>query len=256
MNNQYFTPLEIENIEDLIPKELNNPFDLKTPDICKIAVLDLQQYIINNEPNWIHNFGINTNKTTPIKGKMFGVLVVENEQKKIGYISTFSGKLDGDNFKTKFVPSLFDTSVEDYFLEKGMSELTVLCKKIDQLKLDGNNSKKIDELKTIRKNKSFALQQKIFDQYIFLNKNGELKDIRTIFKDYSGKKPAAGAGECAAPKLLHFAFKNNLKPLAVAEFWWGKTIYKNKKHLAFYPACEEKCRPILGFILGIETTLQ
>ena len=249
--DKYFTPLFIENIKDLIPKELNNPFEAETPKICKRAAKELQEYIIENESNWVHNFGINTKKTTPIKGKMFGVLVVENEQKEIGYLSTFSGKLDGDDFNTKFVPSLFDTSVEDYFLDKGMSELTLICNEIDQLKLEGSNKEKIESLKTIRKNKSFGLQQKIFDQYVFLNKEKELKTLLAIFNDYLGKKPAAGAGECAAPKLLHFAFKHNYKPLAIAEFWWGKTIYKNKKHLEYYPACEDKCRPILKYMLGM-----
>lgn len=250
MIEKHFTPLNIDKQSDLIPQTLNNPFETNTPKICEIAAKDLQQYIIENETNWIHNFGINTTKTTPIKGKMFGVLIVENANREIGYLSTFSGKLDGDDFNTKFVPSVFDTSVEDYFLDKGMSELTVLCNQIDELKTNNSNSSELQLLKKIRKEKSFALQQKIFDQYAFLNKKGELKDIRSIFRDYSGKTPAAGAGECAAPKLFHFAFQHNLKPLAIAEFWWGKTSYKNKTHLEYYPACEDKCRPILGFMLG------
>lgn len=251
MIDDYFTPLDSNLIKGLIPKELNNPFELTTPEVCNIAAKKLQQYITETEHTWVHNFGTNKKKTGPIKGKMFGVLIVENANKELGFLSAFSGKLDQDDFKNIFVPSLFDTSVEDYFLDKGMGELTLLCNQIDQLKEENSNLTELQRLKLIRKNKSFALQQKIFDQYVFLNKRGNLKDIRTIFEDFSGKKPAAGAGECAAPKLFHYAFKNNLKPLAIAEFWWGKTIYKNKKHLVFYPACEDKCRPILNYMLGL-----
>ena len=64
-------------------------------------------------------------------------------------------------------------------------------------------------------------------------------------------KPPSGAGECAAPKLLHYAFKNNLKVLAIAEFWWGKNARPLERiHRQHYPACENKCRPILGYMLG------
>ena len=65
------------------------------------------------------------------------------------------------------------------------------------------------------------------------------------------KKPPAGAGECAAPKLLQFALKNNLKPISIAEFWWGNpTKDQLKKHLHFYPACQSKCQPILEYMLN------
>jgi tRNA pseudouridine32 synthase/23S rRNA pseudouridine746 synthase len=248
--NKHFTPLEAEKISGLIPQELNNPFELNTPEIAKVAAKELQDYIIENQQNWIHNFGIDTNKAGYIKGKMFGVLVVENQAKEIGYLSAFSGKLDGNTYKTLFVPSLFDTSVEDYFLDKGMTELTEIGNKIEQLKSKENSQKEIDRLKELRKNKSTTLQQKIFDQYLFLNKGKELKSLCAIFEEYSDRKPAAGAGECSAPKLLHYAFKHKMKPLAIAEFWWGTTTKSNRKHLEFYPACNDKCRPILGYMLN------
>lgn len=109
----------------------------------------------------------------------------------------------------------------------------------------------IETLKIERKQKSAALQQRLFEQYQFLNQYGERKSLRDIFAD---QIPPAGAGECAAPKLLHYAFQHQLKPLAMAEFWWGQSHKSEiRKHGHFYPACRGKCEPILNHMLqGIE----
>ena len=108
----------------------------------------------------------------------------------------------------------------------------------------------ITALKNQRKDLSAALQQKLFDQYRFLNKNGKSKSLFDIFKDTSQLTPPAGAGECAAPKLLQYAFKRELKPLAMAEFWWGESPKSEiKKHQNFYGACQGKCQPILEHML-------
>lgn len=65
-----------------------------------------------------------------------------------------------------------------------------------------------------------------------------------------GIPPPAGSGECAAPKLLNYAYQNQLKPIAMAEFWWGQSPKSQvRKHKQFYPACRSKCEPILGHML-------
>lgn len=112
----------------------------------------------------------------------------------------------------------------------------------------------IDALKEERKIKSAACQQEIFDHYYFLNKQGQQKSLADIFQATEDQKPPAGAGECAAPKLLQYAFLHDLKPIALAEFWWGQSPSSEiKKHGQFYPACRGKCEPILGHMLeGIE----
>ena len=112
----------------------------------------------------------------------------------------------------------------------------------------------IDALKEERKIKSAACQQEIFDHYYFLNKQGKQKSLADIFQATEDQKPPAGAGECAAPKLLQYAFLHQLKPIALAEFWWGQSPSSDiKKHGQFYPACRGKCEPILGHMLtGIE----
>ncbi len=109
---------------------------------------------------------------------------------------------------------------------------------------------KISELKELRKRKSGDLQQQLFDSYAFLNQAKELKSVGQIFDN----NPPAGAGECAAPKLLHYAFQNDLKPISMAEFWWGQSPKSEvRKHKQFYPACQSKCKPILAHMLkGIQ----
>jgi tRNA pseudouridine32 synthase/23S rRNA pseudouridine746 synthase len=104
----------------------------------------------------------------------------------------------------------------------------------------------INQKKEIRSLKSAKLQQQLFDNYAFLNQYKKSKSLGEIFEN----NPPAGAGECAAPKLLHYAFQNNLKPIAMAEFWWGQSPKSEiRKHKQFYPACTGKCEPILKHML-------
>lgn len=105
-------------------------------------------------------------------------------------------------------------------------------------------------LKDERKQKSNALQQKLFQQYRFLNMKGEYKDLLAIFEQMPTQQPPAAAGDCAAPKLLQYAYLHNYTPIAMAEFWWGESPKSEiRKHLHYYPACRGKCEPILGHML-------
>lgn len=104
----------------------------------------------------------------------------------------------------------------------------------------------INQLKEERRQKSAQVQQQLFEQYAFQNQYQELKSLGEIFNG----NPPAGAGECAAPKLLHYAFQHSLKPIAMAEFWWGQSPKSEvRKHQQFYPACTGKCEPILNHML-------
>lgn len=63
--------------------------------------------------------------------------------------------------------------------------------------------------------------------------------------------PPTGTGECCAPKLLHWASQLGLKPLALAEIWWGPDT-ESRKRGHFYPPCVERCQPLLGALLSSE----
>ena len=112
----------------------------------------------------------------------------------------------------------------------------------------------INILKLERKNQSSELQQQLFDNYIFLNNLGKQKNIGEIFSDTYTQKPPSAAGECAAPKLLQYAFLHGLHPITIAEFWWGQSPKSEiRVHGQYYPACRGKCGPILAHMLeGIE----
>jgi tRNA pseudouridine32 synthase/23S rRNA pseudouridine746 synthase len=108
----------------------------------------------------------------------------------------------------------------------------------------------LEALRTERRNRSSALQQKLFDHYAFFNALGEEASLGSIFATHPTGRPPAGAGECAAPKLLQYAYRHHLKPIALAEFWWGASPASEiRKHQQYYPSCRGKCEPILGHML-------
>ena len=141
-------------------------------------------------------------------------------------------------------------------LERSMLEHMGLLRK--QLSLYEN---KIGALKEERKTRSFALQRRLFDSFCVLNAEGKQQGLYDIFEKSIGKLPPAGAGECAAPKLLQYAYKFNMHPLAMAEFWWESAPQRSseisrsnageglRRHGYFYPACKGKCEPILNFMM-------
>lgn len=155
--------------------------------------------------------------------------------------------LNNVEFK-KLITTLKQESYNDQFFYKELQEYY-------QTKIEKSSKKltvfedKIAALKKERKEKSNYLQQTLFSKYAFLNQQKELKSLLDIF-DNPAIKPPAGSGECAALKLLNYAFANNLKPICMAEFWWG--ISPNsaiRKHKNYYPACQSRCKPILGHML-------
>ena len=105
-------------------------------------------------------------------------------------------------------------------------------------------------LKQERKKRSAALQEKLFGQFRMLNAKGKRKDLCELFKSTPQGFPPSGAGECALPKLLQYAYSSDLTPLAMGEFWWGMSPKDEIRHHGhFYPSCKGKCEPILRHML-------
>jgi len=123
--------------------------------------------------------------------------------------------------------------------------------KMDHMQCQYNQyTQKISNLSKVRHKRSSALQKKLFEQYQPLNKQGEKLSLPKIFQPTPQKKPPAGAGDCAAPKLLQHAFKHNYSIIAMAEFWWGISPKSEiRQHKNYYPACSGKCEPILNWML-------
>ena len=239
MNQQFLFKFKKDLSRIDIPEKLNNPFGKHIPEIARIAAKEFQDFITLESRGWGAELSIR-------RGKMFGVLVVQKEDHTFAYLGTISGKIPGNATCDNFIPSVFEESTDDFFINKGMTELTEMGEKIRKT----NNQKEILALTESRKLKSFALQNRLFENYQFLNLLGAEQNVLEIFKLSSHGNPPSAAGECAAPKLLHYAFKQQLKPIAIAEFWWGNPPKnKERSHKIFYPACKDKCRPILEYML-------
>ncbi|TVZ56125.1 tRNA pseudouridine32 synthase / 23S rRNA pseudouridine746 synthase [Lutibacter sp. Hel_I_33_5] len=320
-----------------LPEKFTFPFYYQPHLLTKIATNEIQDYL-ENQTDFNHNFGLNSNTEELPIGKMFGVLVVQNQQDEIGYLAAFSGKLANKSITSFFVPPIFNAHSKHSFYAKGKIELNELSKQIasleknphfknllkkknalslfidNDLKLQREKMKvarkdrksrrkkafkilssdeftifnkkleqesynnqflykeltiyrelqlskekkeldiytsKISSLKKERKQKSNLLQQKLLEKYKFLNQHNEVKSLTTIFPNHKEQKPPAGTGDCAAPKLLQYAFLNDLKPISMAEFWWGISPNTEiRKHKNFYPACQGRCKPILTHMLS------
>ena len=159
--------------------------------------------------------------------------------------------LDKTNFDI-FNKKLTQESYNDQFFYKELQEYySYKVEENNNLLADLEN--KITSLIELRKETSAILQNTLFEKYQFLNQQKETKGLLTIFNNPL-VKPAAGAGDCSAPKLLQYAFQNQLTPIVMAEFWWGISPNSEiRKHKNFYPSCISRCKPILSHMLeGIE----
>jgi tRNA pseudouridine32 synthase/23S rRNA pseudouridine746 synthase len=241
-----FRPFEDSTAANALAAGLTFSLDDVPHPLSLLAASKLQLHL-QNEQEWKHNFGLSSDAEGMVIGKMFGVLVVRTKNNELGYLSAFSGKLAGGNHHAEFVPPIFDTLADGGFVNAGMTKLTQINEEISAQK----DEDQVRILKEERKAHSLSLQNRIFEQYHFLNKAGESKSLIDIFEDTIYKRPPAGAGECAAPKLLQYAFRHEMEPLALAEFWWGLSPKSDYwKHGHFYPPCREKCASILGYMLN------
>lgn len=200
-------------------------------------------------------------------GKMLGVLVVKGSQttgslsrvhylKDITYLVAYSGVVNGledpENF---FVPPIYDLQrPDDFYLQKD-ARISALNSQISELDKDKSHEQQVKELKSLRAELSLSLQKEIFSHFNLLSPSGHYKNIIDIFADAKRGLPPGGTGECAAPRLLQYAYQNGLEPLYIGEFWYGKSPRNMLRiHGHFYPSCIEKCSPLLRYMMPeIET---
>ena len=230
---------DISNIP--CPTQFTYPFHYTPHPLCVLAAQEVQTYL-QSRTDWHCELQ---------QGKMFGVLVVRTPEGTTSWLAAFSGNLAGSNHHEYFVPPVYDLlDPNGYFKqeEARISSLNVILNEVKDL--EDTNENKINPLKEERKARSIALQQWIFQQFRLRNALGEEQDINGIFERLAHRLPPAGTGECAAPKLLQYAYLQGLQPLAMAEFWWGDSPKGEiRRHGNYYPSCRHKCEPILNFML-------
>ncbi|MFT6902281.1 MAG: tRNA pseudouridine32 synthase/23S rRNA pseudouridine746 synthase [Colwellia sp.] len=321
-----------------LPEKFTFPFYYQPQPLAVKAVEQLQQQLAIL-PQWLEETVLNASvKSKKINtGKMFGVLVVQNNQQELGFLSAYSGQLEDNTADINFVPAVSNMQLQDAaflaenriinninteieqlehseplsvinnqlsaatasyqqeliaqqrlmvasrlqrkqqrseaiarLVEHDFEQLKASLagqsiqekKQLQALKQSWQNrldllqqalasiTSEITKLKKLRKSRSKNLQKKLFAQYQFLNAKGEVKDLNAIFAELPDHTPPAGAGDCAAPKLLQYAYQHNLKPVAMAEFWWGAAPKSAiRQHKNYYPSCYSKCQPILTHML-------
>lgn len=314
----HYLSFDSDGIE--LPSEFTYPFHYIPHPLTVMAAREVQDYLASRT-DWTEELS---------EGKMFGVLIVQTPEGKVGYLAAFSGNLAGSNLHSFFVPPVYDLLQPDGFFRIEEANISAINKRIKELessrqltemrtalaecrarvdrtladakqqmkeakivreqrRSEGageeeqkamiresqfqkaeykrlekrlkeemqqqaeeleNQEQLIRQLKQERKTRSAALQQKLFEQFRMLNAKGEVKDLCELFKDTPQGTPPAGTGECALPKLLQYAYQHRLKPLAMGEFWCGKSPKEEVRHEGhFYPSCKGKCAPILKHML-------
>lgn len=306
---------DISHIEP--PTLFTWPFHYVPHELSCLAASEVQQYL-KSRPEWREEIA---------RGKMFGVLVVEDEAGELGFLAAFSGNLDGRNHHDYFVPPIYDMLQPGDFFRRGEAEISAINRTIkeresgeeyqsakaaleratcdaehalselkaqlkerkkerDKRRAEGEDSSvlilesqrdnaelqrlkramrdvvaealerydvlhaEVEALKAERQQRSAELQMQLFAEFRILNARGEVRNLCELFAPTPQLIPPAGAGECAAPKLLQYAYLNHLRPVAMAEFWQGTSPRGEVRHHgAFYPACNGKCRPILTHML-------
>ena len=229
-------PIATNNLP--LPQLFTYPFHYTPHPLCVKAAEEVQQYL-QTRTDWHEELQ---------QGKMFGVLVVKTSTGEVGYLAAFSGNLAGSNHHDYFVPPVYDLLNPDGYFKEEEARISAINVMLNHT--NDNNQEIIEALKEERKQRSIALQQWIFEQFRLRNARGKEQDIYSIFTQTAHRNPPAGTGECAAPKLLQYAYLNNLQPLVMAEFWWGDSPKGEIRHHGhYYPACRHKCEPILNFML-------
>lgn len=221
------SPLHPLTTDIIPPEQFTYPFCYEPHPLCLLAAEEVKQEI---------------ERINPMEGKMFGVLVVNGQTSGYAFLAAYSGLLEGRNDWLYFVPPVFDAQKPDGYFKTREREISLTTH------LSPLTSKKMSQ----------DLQLWLFHQYRFLNAKGETKDLVDVWQDFHCSPrirhryplPPGGTGDCCAPKLLQYAYQHGLKPLCMAEFWWGPSPKSEIRHHGeFYPACRGKCKPVLTWML-------
>ena len=113
------------------PAKFTFPFYYSPHPIALKAVELLQERLKTG--NFHHDFGIGNAQRNGAIGKMFGVLVVENQAGQLGYIAAFSGKLGNSNHHEGFVPPVYDLLDPSGFFRKEEIEVNDLTLELHRL---------------------------------------------------------------------------------------------------------------------------
>lgn len=191
------------------------------------------------------------------RGKMFGFLLYDG-----GMLKAYSGQILGRSDWQGYVPAIFDYLQPDGYFKTHEAEITLLNKEVERyrgINVKGDERRRLDAIRAERKERSQALQRWLFTQFQIMNPTGSSATVLEVFGEYARRNslrqtvPPSGTGECCAPKLLNYANSHGLKPLALAEFWYGDSPKGEVRHHGrFYEPCQARCQPIIWWMRGDE----
>ncbi len=179
------------------------------------------------------------------RGQMFGVLTAVKPDGTPIVLRAFSGMFNGNWEAPGWVPPLF--ALEDFHAVMDPPDI-----RINALGAQLNALAPDDPRRPILKAERRALSRRTMKQlhglYRLHNFRGAVAPLEPFYRGVAG--PPTGAGDCCAPKLLNEAAKLGLHPTGIAEFFFGlENVSGSRCHGEFYPRCEDKCAPIMGWML-------
>jgi len=181
----------------------------------------------------------------PARGKMFGVMVSRRADGSLVTLKAFSGQYNGMWDLEGWVPPLFEPKQWNEVNQAPEREIKRLGVEIDAAGPETSVGKALIEE---RRQCSQQLMRVLHHLYRLHNFRSQRRRLAGAFNGQNGIPN--GTADCCAPKLLNFAARNGLHPLGLAEFYYGRPNRRGtRRHGEFYPACKEKCGPILGYML-------
>lgn len=185
------------------------------------------------------------------RGKMFGVMECRRKDGTILTLKSFSGQYNGAWDIEGWAPPLFDVRQWHRVNDATEKEIKKMGAMIDAI---GRTTPRGKELVERRKNRSRQLMKDLHGLYTLHNLRCQCRPMSKVFSGNNGIPN--GTGDCCGPKLLNLAARCNLRPLGMAEFYYGKENKQGSRtHGIFYTSCREKCYPIVGYMLcGLDAT--
>jgi hypothetical protein len=179
------------------------------------------------------------------RGKMFGVLECATQDNLIKWLYSFSGQYNGLWLADGWVPPLFDVDSFRCINDPAERQIKEISREFDQAPIMSPYRRNLHKK---RKKLSQKLMQEIHALYKLHNFRNEKISFTELLGNTAGKP--TGLGDCCAPKLLNYAALSGLAPISLAEFYFGRNNRsQSRNHGQFYPACSEKCQPLIGFLL-------
>jgi tRNA pseudouridine32 synthase/23S rRNA pseudouridine746 synthase len=172
----FFVKFNMKTDGFVAPEKFCYPFYYQPHPLSVLASEQLMDFLAYKAENFGWEFGLNPNEINP-RGKMFGVLIVENSNAEIGFLAAYSGNIPIPEKGFPFVPTVFDFWEEDGFYLKGLKSFEVLTNEIHQLENSENFIQIKEELRLALE--TSVKEQNDFKKYIEVKKAA--RDLRRTF---------------------------------------------------------------------------